>query len=111
MQTFNEQLARDGMLLAAEGLKPTAAGATIEFGGKEPSVKRGASGSTDFVAGYWVIQAPSLDAAIATMKKAPIAQGRIEVRPIEGDELFAAMPDLVKREKALREQIAHRRPS
>src|SRR5258705_5167767 len=89
METFNERLERHGILRHAEGLRPTSAGARIEFGGKTPAVSRGPFKTGELVAGYWVIETGSLDAAIEVMKQAPFPGGQIEIRTLHEDEDFS----------------------
>lgn len=110
METFNEQLEREGILRSAEGLRPSSAGARIDFGGNGPAVTRGPFEARELVAGYWVIETTSLQAAIDAMKRAPFKEGQIELRPLVEDEDFAFAPEFVKREKALRAKL-DRRPS
>ena len=111
METFNERLERDGILRYAEGLRPTKAGARIEFGGKTPVVSRGPFNTGELIAGYWVIETKSLDAAIDAMTQAPFPGGQIEIRQLHEDEDFSFAPELVAREKALRAKLEQRRPS
>ena len=110
METFNEQLEREGILRAAEGLQPTSAGARIDFGTNGPAVKHGPFEVRGGVAGFWIIETASLQAAIDAMKRAPFKQGQIELRPLAEAEDFAFAPEVVKREKALRAKL-DRRPS
>src|SRR5204862_3925963 len=75
MEAFNERLERAGILRYAEGLRPTNAGARIDFGGKLPVITRGPFDAREIIAGYWVIETSSLDAAIEAMKDDPFAGG------------------------------------
>ena len=57
MGAFNEQMVKAGVLLAGEGLHPTAKGARIKYSGEQPSVSHGPFAVTnDLVAGFWLIQ-------------------------------------------------------
>lgn len=111
METFNEGLERAGVLLAAEGLQPTSAGARIDFEAGGPSISRGPFASRDLVAGFWMIEAKSLDAAIDMMKQAPFQEGQLEIRALHEAEDFSFAPELVRREKQLRAKLENRRPS
>jgi hypothetical protein len=84
MGNFNEQLVKAGILLAAEGLHPSKKGARIRFEGKtKKTVIDGPFAETkELIAGFWLIQAKSLQEAIEWMKKSPFQQGEIEIRQV-----------------------------
>jgi predicted enzyme related to lactoylglutathione lyase len=108
MIRFNDELANAGMMLAADGLQPTSHGARIVFAtGEPPKVMRGPFPETKhLVAGYWIIQAGSLDEVIDWMKRAPFGDGaEIEIRQcFEPDEFGEAYtPEL--REQERRQQL------
>ena len=82
---YNEQLARAGVLLAAEGLKPTSAAAKVRFDDAERrTVLDGPFTETkELVAGYWLLQASSMREALEWVKRAPLSGGAtLEVRPV-----------------------------
>jgi hypothetical protein len=107
MGKFNEQLVDAGMMLAGEGLHPTAKGSRIRFADGKPTVTDGPfSEAKELVAGYWVLQAKSKDEVIAWMKKAPFKDGELEIRQIFEDEEFAYAPEIMQHEKQLRARIA-----
>jgi hypothetical protein len=65
MIKFNEELVKAGVLLAADGLRPSSDGARIRFAGDRRDVTDGPFAETrELVAGYWLIQTRSLDEAI-----------------------------------------------
>ncbi len=112
MQKFNEQLAAAGLMLAGEGLHPSADGTRIAFRKGTPKVIDGPfAEAKELVAGYWVLEAKSKDEVIDWMKKAPFQEGVLEIRQIAEDEEFAYAPEVMEREKKLRAQIAQRHPS
>ncbi|WP_296950019.1 YciI family protein [uncultured Massilia sp.] len=95
MGRFNEELALAGVLLAADGLHPSARGARIVYDGAERTVVDGPfTATTELVAGYWIIEVGSLQEAIEWMKKAPSPQedgpGEVEIRQVFGAEDFGA---------------------
>ena len=108
MGAFNEQMVKAGVMLAGEGLHPTAKGARIKYSGKQPSVSHGPFAVTsDLVAGFWLIQVASLDEAIGWMKRAPFDSGaEIELRQVfDADDFGAALtPELREQEERLRAQ-------
>jgi catechol 2,3-dioxygenase-like lactoylglutathione lyase family enzyme len=64
MITFNDRLASDGLLLAAEGLHASSDGARLRFSGDSTTVVRGPFPEPEtLIAGYWMIQAGSLGEA------------------------------------------------
>ena len=103
MTSFNDELAEAGVLLAAEGFHASSDGARIRFAGGDASIVRGPFPEPQkLVAGYWVIQARSLDEAIDLMKRAPMGDGaEIEIRQAFDPEEFgeAFTPELRQREE------------
>jgi hypothetical protein len=113
MQRFNQELVNAGMMLAGEGLHPTKEGKRITFGGGgAPKVLDGPFAEPqNLVAGYWVLQARSMDEVVDWMKRAPFPGGELEIRQITDDEEFAYAPEIMQKEKQLRAQIAKQQPS
>jgi hypothetical protein len=112
MGKYNEELAKAGVLLAAEGLHPSSKGARIKFSGNDRVVAHGPFGGTqELVAGFWLWQVSSLDEAIAWVKRCPNphdGESEIEIRQVFAPEDFAEVltPELKEREERLREQLA-----
>ena len=106
MGAFNVELEKAGMMLAGEGLHPTSKGARIRFDGKKRSVIDGPFAETkELVAGFWIIQAKSMDEAIEWMKKAPFQRGEeIEIRRVFEAEEFgdSLAPEYREQEERLR---------
>ena len=72
MQEYNEELAKAGILLAAEGLTPTSKGARVKFSGDKRTVIDGPFAETkEVVAGFTIIKANSLEEAIEVVKRTP----------------------------------------
>jgi hypothetical protein len=110
MTTFNEELVKAGVMLAGEGLHPSANGARVEFSGTERKVIDGPFAETkELLAGYWVWQVRSMDEAIEWVKRIPNPTGEhgvVEIRQVFetddfGDEFT---PELREREQQLRAQ-------
>jgi hypothetical protein len=110
MGKFNEEMVKAGIMLAGEGLQPTSKGARIRFSGGKTTVTDGPfAEAKELIAGFWLIQAKSLDEAIAWMKRAPFGGGtEIEIRQVFEAEDFGAefTPELREQEERLREQAA-----
>lgn len=113
MGAFNEELANAGVMLEAEGLHPTSKAVRLEYqGGKTRVIDGPFTESKELVAGFWMIQAPSLQEAIRWMRKAPFGGGvKLEIRPIVEAEEFDRIltPELRVREQRLRERLAANR--
>jgi hypothetical protein len=92
MQKYNEELAKAGVLLAAEGLSPTSKGARVEFNGDTRIVIDGPFTETkELIAGFTIIQVKSLEEAIEWVKRAPNASNGkavIEIRKLMDIEDF-----------------------
>ena len=93
MQKYNEELAKAGILLAAEGLAPTSKGVRVKFSGEERTVFDGPFAETkELVAGFSIIQAKSLEEAIEWVKRAPNCspngEGLVEIRKLMDIEDF-----------------------
>jgi hypothetical protein len=113
MGNFNEELVKAGIMLAGEGLKPTAKGKRVRFTEKGSTVIDGPFAETkELVAGYWLWQVKSMDEALSWIKRAPFDPGsEIELRPLFEAEDFGAefTPELREQEDRLRETIASRK--
>ncbi len=86
MGNYNEALVKAGILLAADGLHPSAKGARVRFSGANRTVTDGPFTETkELVAGFWIWQVQSMDEAIAWVKRCPNpmpGESEIEIRPI-----------------------------
>ncbi len=102
MIAFNDKLVDAGVMLQGDGLHASAAGARLRFSGDTVAVEHGPFPEPErLVAGFWVIQARSLEAAIEWMKDAPMGgPAELEIRPVlEADEFGEAYtPELRARE-------------
>ncbi len=87
MARRNDEGVRDGLLLAADGLRSTARGTRVRVGGGKTSVMDGPfAEAKELVAGFWLIQADSMDEAIDWVRHYPFAQARpeVEIHPVAG---------------------------
>ena len=113
MGNYNQELANAGIMLAGEGLHPTAKGKRIRFSGTQRTVIDGPFAETkELVAGYWLWQVKSMDEAVTWLKRAPFDGGEeVEIRPVFESEDFGAefTPELRRQEEQIREQISGRR--
>jgi len=110
MGKFNEELAKAGVLLAAEGLHPSSKGVRVGFGGKERTVTDGTFAETkELVAGFWLWKVKSMQEAIEWLKRCPNPHeepGEVEIRPLFSAEDFgcALSPELREQEASARAQ-------
>jgi hypothetical protein len=111
MGKFNEELAKAGVMLAGEGLKPSSEGARVRFSGSKRTVIDGPFAETkELVAGFWLWQVRSMDEAIEWVKRCPNpmpTESEIEIRPVFEMEDFGAelTPELREAEGRIRAQI------
>ena len=77
---YTKAMQEAGVLLAADRLRPTAEARTV----RQKSVTDGPFAETkEQLGGYYLIEAPDLEAALAWAARCPGAQhGSIEVRPV-----------------------------
>jgi hypothetical protein len=93
MGRFNEEMAKAGVMLGGEGLHPSSKGARVSFGGEgERAVIDGPFPETkDLIAGFWLLQVDSFEAAVDWMKRCPNPHdepGEIELRQVFEEEDF-----------------------
>ena len=114
MGAYNEELVKAGVMLAGEGLHPSAKGARVRFTGDKRSVMDGPFTETkELVAGFWLWQVKSMDEAIEWVKRCPNpmpGESEIEIRPVFEAEDFGAefTPELREQEERQRAQIEQR---
>ena len=86
MGRFNEELRKAGILLAADGLKPSSQGKRIAFDGPRRTVIDGPFAETrELVAGFWLWEVKDMDEAVAWVKRCPNPMpgpSEIEIRPL-----------------------------
>ena len=86
MGRFNDELRNSGILLAADGLKPSSHGKRIAFDGPGRTVIDGPFAETrELVAGFWLWEVKDMDEAVAWVKRCPNPMpgpSEIEVRPL-----------------------------
>jgi hypothetical protein len=105
MQKYNEELAKAGILLAAEGLAPSSQGARVKFNGDGRTVVDGPfAESKELVAGFSIIQVKSLEEAIELVKRTPNVfphgEAQVEIRKVmdveDFGEAFTPNPEIAK---------------
>ena len=112
MNKYNRMLADAGVMLAGDGLTPSSKGVRVRFEGSQRTVVDGPFAETkELIAGFWILQAKSLEEAVEWVKRAPMDGGvELEVRPIAELEDFGdAVPaEVVEYERRMREDYGSR---
>ena len=115
MGKYNEELAKAGILLAAEGLQASSKGKRVRFSGKSRTVIDGPFAETkELIAGFWLWQVKSLEEAVEWLKRCPNphpGQTEVEIRQVFEMEDFGAelTPELREQEERIREKIETKR--
>jgi hypothetical protein len=72
MGSYNDELTKAGVLVDLAGLLPSAEGRRVRFSGGDRAVIAGPfPESKQLVAGYWILQVPSMDEAVAWAERFP----------------------------------------
>ncbi len=115
MSKFNEELAKAGVMLAAEGLQSSSKGKRVKFSGGKHVVTDGPFANTkDLIAGFWLWQVRSMEDAIEWLKRSPFGGGtEIEVRQVFEAEDFGTelTPELRKSEQRMRNLVENKKAS
>jgi hypothetical protein len=113
MGQYMEDMARAGILLAGEGLRPTSEGVRVKFSRGKPTVTDGPFAETkELIAGWSIIQVNSREEAIEWVKRWPRIDGdgevELEIRRLyEADDFGAEFtPELREKEERVRAQVA-----
>jgi hypothetical protein len=97
MRKFNADMAKAGVLLAAEGLHPTSKGTRLRVSGGKPVITDGPfAEAKEVIAGFWIIQVKSKEEAVEWAKRCPLPEnGLIEIRQVFENSDFP--PELQKK--------------
>ena len=87
VDAFNEEVRTAGAWVFAGGLQPATSATVVRATGGDVVITDGPFAETkEQLGGFWVIQVPDLDAALAVASKATVAcRGAVEVRPFQDD--------------------------
>lgn len=112
MGKFNEEMAKAGVLLAAEGLQASSKGARVKFSGSKRTVTDGPFAETkELIAGFWLLQVKSKEEAIEWIKRSPApfeGEPEIEIRQVfEASDFPAEIfpPEDAAREQSMRDEL------
>lgn len=114
MGRYNDELVKAGVMLAGEGLHPSAKGKRVRFAGSTRTVIDGPFAETkELIAGFWLWQVKSMEEAVEWLKRCPNpmpGESEIEIRPVFEAEDFGAefTPELRAQEERQRAELARR---
>ena len=113
MGRFNDELVKAGVMLAGEGLHPSAKGKRVKFAAGKRTVVDGPFAETkELIAGFWLLQCKSMDEAVEWVKRCPDPmpgeESEIEIRQVFEAEDFGAefTPELRAQEERQRAESA-----
>ena len=87
VDAFNQKVTDAGIWVFGGGLEPIETATTVDATGSEPIITDGPfSEAKEWIGGFWVLEAPDLDAALKLAIEASAAcEGRVEVRPFQSE--------------------------
>lgn len=109
MGKYNEELVKAGILLAADGLKPSSEGKRVGFDGPKRTVIDGPFAETrELVAGFWLWEVKDMAEAVEWVKRCPNPMpgpSEIEIRPVYqmadfGEMLTPELTELLDRSRS-----------
>jgi len=85
--TFNDEVQAEGAWVFAGGLHPASTATVVDGRGSDAVTTDGPYvESKEHMGGFWVLEAPDLDAAIDLARRGSAAcKGKVEVRPFQDD--------------------------
>ncbi|HEY2031869.1 MAG TPA: YciI family protein [Myxococcales bacterium] len=116
MGKFNEELVKAGVMLAADGLRPSSEGKRVVFAGSKKSIVDGPFAETkELIAGFWLWQVKDMQEALEWARRCPAPmpgeEGVLEIRPVFEAEDFGKelTPELRAQEERMRAQLEQQR--
>lgn len=116
MGKYNEELVKAGVMLAGEGLHPSAKGKRILISGSKRAVVDGPFAETkELIAGFWLWQVRSMDEAVEWARRCPEPMpgedAVLEIRALQELEDFGAelTPELRAQEERLRAELEQKK--
>jgi len=87
VDAFNQKVTDAGIWVFGGGLEPIETTTTVDATGSEPIITDGPfTEAKEWIGGFWVLEAPDLDAALKLAIEASAAcEGRVEVRPFQSE--------------------------
>ena len=108
MGTYNEELVKAGIMLDGSGLRPSSAGARVQFAGTKRTVVDGPFTETkELISGFWIIDVKSTEEALEWVKRIPFEEGdEYELRKVFEASDFpvdALTEEILEKEQAWRD--------
>jgi hypothetical protein len=87
VDAFNQKVTDAGIWVFGGGLEPIETTTTVDATGPQPIITDGPyAEAKEWIGGFWVLEAPDLDAALKLAIEASAAcEGRVEVRPFQAE--------------------------
>ncbi|TMQ93619.1 transcription initiation protein [Actinomadura soli] len=104
--TYNQELIRAGVLLAAEGLADAGEGVVVDYSSEPPVVTDGPYGETkELFFGLYVLNVASKEEAVEWAKRQPLTGPgfKTEIRRVTGIDEFPQDNEWIKKEREWRE--------
>lgn len=112
MTRYNEELAKAGVLVAADGLHPSSGAIRISYpepGGKPKVIDGPFAETKEIIAGYTLIEVKSREEAVEWALRMPdphgFGDGQVELRQVFDFADITADPELQARGNAVRAQL------
>jgi hypothetical protein len=107
MGKYNKELVEAGVLIAAEGLKPSSAGARVRFSGGATTVIDGPFAETkELIAGFSLLQVSSKEEAIEWVRRSPpCCEGDYEIEIRQVFEMEELAPDVSAERRERKERL------
>ncbi|MCE7873287.1 YciI family protein [bacterium CPR1] len=112
MGNYNEELVKAGIMLAGDGLHPSAKGKRVRFSGAQRTVVDGPFAETkELIAGFWIWQVRSMAEAVEWARRCPAPmpgeESELELRPIFDAADFgeAYTPEVQAQEDRIRAEL------
>jgi hypothetical protein len=116
MDSYNEELRKAGLLVDLAGLHTSAEGVRVRLSEGNTTVVSGPFAEPkETVAGYWILEVPSMDEAIEWAKRLPVEvaehdygqESEVEIRQIFEFEEFGGSPS-IEGANELEKDLQHR---
>jgi len=87
VDVFNKELISSGSFVFADGLEPASTATVVKSQNGETITTKGPYMATEeHIGGFWIINVPDLNSALAWAAKASVAcEGPVEIRPFQSD--------------------------